>query len=1165
MLIFNVVNAQITNNLVSDGTFTGAAPAASNPYGIGGPANTFSNHFCTNTITSYNPLWSAFNGSPDVLTVGNGPSSGTDDVGRQWCQFANTTISDESIYTTLNTSACGLNTYTFAPGQIYNFHFSYSASRHLNFVTNGVSNFDPDVNTAGLSVWLTANSAAGANCGTSANSFAQIAPLTTDVMVFQNLNIPYITQFNGGNQNNGLPLLWLPADVTFTYNGIPGQDQIRWLNNCTPNSNPNITGESVDINIDDVEITCNTILDVVFSQNFPNNDLTSVFSDITQASNGVTICQWNWDFGDGTTSNLQNPSHDYINAGNYQVCLDVIDSRGCTGRSCIIICAHDICGCSGFKDINASIDISGSNTYDQHLVVKPGVVLTFNNANALFKRGCKILVERNARLNIINSILDDAECNGEGKTWGGIQVWGTQSAPHPAKLDITSSMSFLNLDQGIVYSNGSTIRDVANVELDGAINAGPNPPFTPTYMPNWQTAWETYFGGVIVVDNSAIINCRVGIKMQRYPAAGQFNQSINKILNTQFTNVKNGIINSWVNGLSIESCNFLWTVTPKQATGVTVLNGRTIIIKSKFQNYQLGVNAFAIGESNMYTEIGQASNPLSGNTFTNCRQDIHLSGLSRADVFYNAFNNPQSSTPPTTGVWLDGPNTYDIEQNNFNGHETGVLAQNAFVNGGVYASLKCNKYNNYLVGIGAVGDNKSLLFDNESFNTGLIGLAYGLYNVPGLNFHNLPPQGIDGGAVWNYFNLSNTDIASPSPSVGNTEQFWYYYPEIASQTDLALRPLCAVNNNNCQNTANFFETPTDGGGNHCGGNEPPRCLTEACLNQFNSTRLGIQVLLDTGDDQNLFHSVATYISDVNVVLAINAASPYLSDRVLIALCENNNFSDIYQLSVLQQHARLSNLVMRAATLNLPPAMTVQLNGINQQNQRSVKLGELNRIDQLRWSAINAIIEPYRNNVGYSTLQSLLTAQPDVDASLLALYGVQVSLGKWTDAQSTINIMRNQTADLKKLLRTEVDLMSQTKPALTFKQKTLIANNEAKGTIEGSTARRLGTWFQDKMYFAPDFNFAPSSLIDNSDSEQAKQENLFSLSPNPAEDVVNIEVIEDTQEMFNCMVTDINGRVMYSGKLSNKAIIPTFEWVSGVYFVRLQSNTKISVKQLIINR
>ena len=31
MLFFNVVNAQITNNLVSDGTFTCAAPAASNP------------------------------------------------------------------------------------------------------------------------------------------------------------------------------------------------------------------------------------------------------------------------------------------------------------------------------------------------------------------------------------------------------------------------------------------------------------------------------------------------------------------------------------------------------------------------------------------------------------------------------------------------------------------------------------------------------------------------------------------------------------------------------------------------------------------------------------------------------------------------------------------------------------------------------------------------------------------------------------------------------------------------------------------------------------------------------------------------------------------------------------------------------------------------------
>jgi len=37
------------------------------------------------------------------------------------------------------------------------------------------------------------------------------------------------------------------------------------------------------------------------------------------------IVAWNWDFGDGLTSNEQNPKHEYSLAGNYVVSLTVTD------------------------------------------------------------------------------------------------------------------------------------------------------------------------------------------------------------------------------------------------------------------------------------------------------------------------------------------------------------------------------------------------------------------------------------------------------------------------------------------------------------------------------------------------------------------------------------------------------------------------------------------------------------------------------------------------------------------------------------------------------------------------------------------------------------------------------------------------------------------------
>ena len=52
--------------------------------------------------------------------------------------------------------------------------------------------------------------------------------------------------------------------------------------------------------------------------------LTVTFTD--QSSNTPT--SWNWDFGDGGTSTLQNPSHSYQNSGNYSVTLTAINQFG---------------------------------------------------------------------------------------------------------------------------------------------------------------------------------------------------------------------------------------------------------------------------------------------------------------------------------------------------------------------------------------------------------------------------------------------------------------------------------------------------------------------------------------------------------------------------------------------------------------------------------------------------------------------------------------------------------------------------------------------------------------------------------------------------------------------------------------------------------------------
>ncbi|MGI4751311.1 MAG: PKD domain-containing protein [Janthinobacterium lividum] len=59
----------------------------------------------------------------------------------------------------------------------------------------------------------------------------------------------------------------------------------------------------------------------------------SVVFKNTSTTTGITVSAWNWDFGDGQTSTLQNPSHLYSAAGNYTVTLNITSSGGCASTA----------------------------------------------------------------------------------------------------------------------------------------------------------------------------------------------------------------------------------------------------------------------------------------------------------------------------------------------------------------------------------------------------------------------------------------------------------------------------------------------------------------------------------------------------------------------------------------------------------------------------------------------------------------------------------------------------------------------------------------------------------------------------------------------------------------------------------------------------------------
>jgi hypothetical protein len=83
------------------------------------------------------------------------------------------------------------------------------------------------------------------------------------------------------------------------------------------------------IDVWDAYLSMKPTADFTYSPIDPSTQCIIQFTDASVYNNGDVI-SWFWDFGDGTTSTIQNPTHQYTNAGDFLVSLTVTNNYGVT-------------------------------------------------------------------------------------------------------------------------------------------------------------------------------------------------------------------------------------------------------------------------------------------------------------------------------------------------------------------------------------------------------------------------------------------------------------------------------------------------------------------------------------------------------------------------------------------------------------------------------------------------------------------------------------------------------------------------------------------------------------------------------------------------------------------------------------------------------------------
>lgn len=782
----------------------------------------------------------------------------------------------------------------------------------------------------------------------------------------------------------------------------------------------------------------------------------------------------------------------------------------------------------------SDVVVSADETWDidlrlfSNVVVKNGATLTITCKVLMPEEGL-ITVERGGKLIVDGGTVTRANTCGPTQFWRTISAHGDPSS----------------------QANGAVVRIMNGGLVEGAV-AGVT---TGAYPNNTSNLW----GATVRVDNGTFRDCRKGVEFWPFYGTNTSYFKNAKFLRTNTGSSHTGVSMWRNNGVLFEGCTF----TNMTRNGIITFDASFSVQKAcKFSgSSEAAIACSGADPLPLPVLIGDlADTEADRNEFNGNTIGAHVTAT-RAEIYRSKMSNFDFD------IAVIGQSITTIGKNNFSAAAAGVTLEST---GSLINKTNCNYYAGTQAGIFLKGRNSGFSFEEDGFNT-LIHDVY-LKNA-GTTLGRIGNQGSAGNGIYNYFTPGKTEQIKTEPN--QTAQFTYFYPQGSAA------PKCAINAVNCFPNSNFRATET--GTTKvpmCGIPGPPDeedgCGDDVCYRPELETLITTaQNTLHTGDNSAILNTAQTG-SALSDVAALQAASPYLSDAVLLAAAANPGFSSAQRTAILKANAPLSPDVMgQLSSLNI-----FNMNELEQANQetpfseRERVRAELEGLWVEKEKAINRFFAHNVATNNWAILENVFL-QDLTGHNHRRLFSVYLAQNKFAQAGQVLDQMPVLNMEDQYFVQIQrVNLAHRMEPVayqLDDATEQMLLNIAASQTEVAAYAQSLLGLLTGR-FFMPELPNLAAAQGEGAGERQSKEgqtgnlsvQQVFTATPNPATEMLDLRGVSITGGL-------VSFRHIATGQIARNVYLPDGGTLSvsirdlpdGVYVLTLMQNDRVTARQKLV--